>query len=132
MAVLAVVVAVVVVLTDDQSPPSTPAQGQSPTASPTTAKEPPSQVRLDDNGTALTLTWADPSDGTAPFIVAGGRAGEQPRAMGQVTPGGTRYVLNGLNPNLDYCFIVVAVYSTDDLLQSDQVCTNRESPTPSR
>jgi Fibronectin type III domain len=82
-------------------------------------------VRVDDSGTALTLTWTDPSGGTAPFIVAGAKKGEQPTAMAQITPGGTRYVLNGLNPKLDYCFIVVAVYSTEDLVQSDKVCTQR-------
>lgn len=132
-AIIATAVATIVVLTDDESPPSTrpQGQGQSTAASPTT-KEPPGQVRVDENGTALTLTWTDPSDGTAPFIVAGGRAGEQPRAMAQITPGSTRYVLNGLNPSLDYCFIVVAVYSADELVRSDQVCTERESPRPTR
>ena len=45
--------------------------------------------------------------------------------MAQLPPGGTRSVLNGLNPRLDYCFTVVAVYSTDQLVPSEVVCTHR-------
>ena len=35
----------------------------------------PADVKLVDNGGSVTLTWADPSNGMVPFIVAGGRDG---------------------------------------------------------
>jgi hypothetical protein len=129
-AVLAASVAAVVVLTDDRGGDASPPQGQVSTAPPSTPDTlPPSRVRLADERSSVTLTWADPSDGTAPFIVAGGRTGEQQRAMGQVPAGTTRYELNGLNANLNYCFIVIAVYSTDQLAPSEQVCTERSATT---
>jgi Tetratricopeptide repeat len=132
VAVLAATVAATVVLTggrggDAQAPQ---AQGTTQPAS-DAAAVPPGRVRLSDERSAVTLSWADSAGGRAPFIVAGGRAGEQPRALGEVPAGQTRYELNGLNPNLEYCFVVIAVYSADQLLPSEQVCTER-SPSPVR
>jgi hypothetical protein len=127
-AAVAASVAAVVVLTDGRGGDAAPPQGQgtgAPSSAP--AAQPPSRVRLDDERSSVTLTWTDPSGGAAPFIVAGGRAGEQQRAMGQVPAGTTRYALNGLNANLEYCFVVIAVYSTDRLLPSEQVCTARSA-----
>lgn len=128
-AVLASVVTVVVLVSDGGSSPQTP-QGQgSPTGQGTTANaQPPGDVQLRDDRNLVTVTWTDPADGTAPFIVAGARTGEQQRAMAQIAAGGTRYAVNGLNPNLDYCFTVLAVYSTEQLIPSVQVCTHRSSP----
>lgn len=128
-AVLAVTVAAVVVLTDrrDANPPSP--QGQDASTAPSSAPRalPPQRVRVSADGGVVTVTWADPSGGTAPFIIAGARAGEQQRAMGQVPAGTTRYQLNGLNARLDYCFVVVAVYSADELVPSERVCTQRSA-----
>ena len=45
--------------------------------------------------------------------------------MGQVGPTTTRFSLQGLNPDLDYCFAVVAVYSTSQFSTSPQTCTSR-------
>lgn len=131
-AVVASVVAAVAVLSDDGSPTPPEGQGASTAPAPTAEPSPPGRVRLDDDRNVVILTWTDPSDGTAPFIVAGAREGEQPRAMAQIQPGDTRYAVNGLNPNLDYCFIIVAVYSTDQLIQSERVCTERGSGASAR
>ncbi|HKT05283.1 MAG TPA: tetratricopeptide repeat protein [Rugosimonospora sp.] len=93
---------------------------------------PPADVRLRDDGGSVTLTWKDPGRGTLPFIVSGGRAGEQSHPYPPVPPGQTSFTVSGLNANLDYCFTVVAVYTTDQFAPSDLVCTRRGTPTPGR
>jgi hypothetical protein len=113
--------------------PRPTAAPSSPTAaSPSTgpAAGAPTNVRLRDEGVSITLSWTDPTNGEVPFIVAGGRAdqGYQPlRALGS---GQTTYTLNGLNPTLDYCFLVAAVYSADRTVPADPVCTHRRSSPP--
>jgi hypothetical protein len=79
------------------------------------------------------VSWQDPSGGTVPFIVTGARAGEQSRPFANLPPGRTTYTVNGLNPRLQYCFAVVAVYATDSVAVSELVCTRRASnPQPTR
>jgi hypothetical protein len=100
------------------------------TEGPKLGGDPPTDLRLRDEGSAITITWKDPSDGAVPFIVAGAQAGKPHRAMANVSPGETSYTVNGLNARLGYCFTVVAYYSTDTFATSGQVCTDRSSPTP--
>ena len=45
--------------------------------------------------------------------------------MGQVGPDQTTFDLQGLNAELDYCFAIVAVYSTSQFATSPQTCTSR-------
>ena len=71
------------------------------------------------------LFRSDPSAGTVPFFVEVGQAGGQMRLYGRLSPGETTYPVVGLNPKLDYCFSVVAVYSTTLLAPSSLVCTRR-------
>lgn len=92
----------------------------------------PAGVRLRDDGSTITVTWTDPSGGTTPFIVSVARAGEQARPFANLPIGTTTYTVNGLNPRLEYCLTVVAVYSTESFSASDLVCTQRIRPTPSR
>ncbi len=75
-------------------------------------------------------SWADPSAGTVPFIVAGGRSGQTLGALASVDAGRTSYTVNGLSPEVDYCFTVLAVYGTDRYATSGQVCTHRASASP--
>jgi hypothetical protein len=82
-------------------------------------------VALDDQGARIALTWIDPAAGKTTFLVTGGHPGELLKAMGQTGPGATQYALNGLNIKLDYCFAIVAVYSTSQFATSAQVCTSR-------
>lgn len=128
VAVIAAVVVVVVTLVGGAEPPASPV----PSVAATAAGDPPTDLKLRDDGATITITWTDPSAGTVPFVVAGGRAGQTLSAMASVDPGTTRYTVNGLNPRLDYCFTVLAVYSTETYATSGQVCTNRNgaSPTP--
>jgi hypothetical protein len=109
--------------------PSVPAS----TSSSSTGRAAAQRIQLRDQAGSVTLTWTDPTGGTVPFIVAGGRAGEKSRAFQSLPPGQTAYTVNGLNPGVDYCFAVVAVYSTNDVAASDLVCTHRiNAPSPSR
>jgi hypothetical protein len=89
---------------------------------------PPSDVTLQDFGTSIEVTWTDPGEGKTSFIVAGGHPGEVLKPMGEVGPGQTTYRLQGLNDQLDYCFAVLAVYSTTEFASSAQSCTSRPEP----
>jgi Tetratricopeptide repeat len=114
-------------------------RGTTPTASPSASvsapassnvttlptHKPPTDVKLRDNGDHATLTWTDPSGGTVPFLISGGRSGQEQHAYATVPAGTTTYPVNALNVNYDYCFVVIAVYSTTDLVTSDLVCTRR-------
>jgi hypothetical protein len=119
-------VAIQVLFTDGggETPPPGVTQG------PRLAGDPPTDLKLRVDGTAITVSWKDPSEGTVPFIVAGAQAGRQHKAMATINPGETTATINGLNPRLGYCFTVLAVYSTDQYAASGQVCTERNTPTP--
>jgi hypothetical protein len=109
-----------------QAGPSAPAASGPAASGPATRPaSAPTDLKLRDSGDTVTLTWADPSGGTVPFFVEAGPAGTQLRIMGQVSPGDTTYLVAGLNPRLDYCFSVVAVYSSTLVAPSDLVCTQR-------
>ena len=123
LAAIIAVVALVLVLASRQSHPKDNV--------PTLSGRPPTDVRLEDAGSDVRLTWTDPAGGRTTFLITGGRPGEVLRPLGQVGPGQTSYELHGLNADLDYCFAVVTVYSTTRLAPSAQSCTSRSStPTP--
>lgn len=107
-----------------EKPPPPASQG------PRLAGEPPTDLKVRVDGSAITVTWKDPTEGTVPFIVAGAQAGRQHKAMATINPGETSATINGLNPRLGYCFTVLAVYSSDEYAASGQVCTERNTPTP--
>jgi hypothetical protein len=86
----------------------------------------PTNVKLTDNKSAITITWTDPTSGTVQFAVLGGPSGTQPAVQKVLDPGITKLTLNGLNTTVDYCFTVVAFYSATDAARSDQICTNRQ------
>lgn len=129
MAALAATAVAAVALLDDPAPPPA-ASVAGPSAAPTLSGEPPGELRLHEEGSTITITWTDPTAGTVPFIIAGGRAGHELRPMTQVSPGDTSYRINGLNPRVDYCFTVAAVYSTSQFGVSGQVCTARGTRSP--
>lgn len=118
-----------VVLTRDDPPPAGTG-APAPTVAVTATGPPPGDLKLRDDSVTITLSWTDPSDGAVPFMVAGGRAGSALGVMATVDPGRTSYTVNGLSPRVDYCFTVLAVYSTDNFATSGQVCTTRERSTP--
>jgi hypothetical protein len=115
--VIIAVVALVVVLAHRGDDPASDV--------PTLSGPAPSNVRMRDYGSSVKLFWADPANGRVSFVITGGRPGEQLRPMGQVGPTTTTFDLNGLNADLDYCFAVVAVYTTSQFSTSPQTCTSR-------
>jgi hypothetical protein len=117
LAAIIAVIALVVVLASRQS--------NTKDNVPTVSGRPPTEVRLEANGSDVRLTWTDPASGRTTFLITGGHPGEVLRPMGQVGPGQTSYELHGLNAHLDYCFAIVAVYSSTTLAPSAQSCTSR-------
>jgi len=113
-AVLAAVIAVaalVFVLADrgrEPAGPDVPTLGGGP---------PPADVKLQDFGSSVQVTWTDTGAGRNSFIITGGRPGEVLKPMGEVGPGATSFELQGLNDQLDYCFAVVAVYGAAYITQ---------------
>ncbi|MCX4471307.1 fibronectin type III domain-containing protein [Micromonospora sp. NBC_01655] len=133
LVILAIVVGVAVLVfdRDEAAPP-----GSAPVSAPASASAvpkasgpPPGDLKLRDDSSTITLTWTDPSSGAVPFMVAGGRTGQKLGVLATVDPGQTSYTVNGLNSRVDYCFTVLAVYSTDAFATSGQVCTAR-TPAP--
>jgi hypothetical protein len=115
-----------------------PARGTHPGPQPSpTAKaeapQPPGGLKLRDDGTSITVTWTDPTGGAVPFIVMGGRSDTAPNFVGSVESGKTSYPVHGLSPAANYCFLVLAVYSSQSTVPSELACTRRgSSPSPGR
>lgn len=128
--VAAVLAAVAVLGGGDKPPPVAGSTTDAATQAPVVTAAPPTGLKLDAQGEAVGLSWADPADGRVPFVVTGGRRGERQAVMAQLDPGATTYRVNGLNPKLDYCFTVIALYSATQLAKSDQVCTSRATGSP--
>jgi hypothetical protein len=127
--VAAVAVLAVVLISPRPTPQAGTGTGTSPGATvssaPTASRVAPSDVKLRDDGNSITLTWTDPSDGTVPFFVEVGKPGAQLQLYNTLPRGETTYRVVGLNPRLDYCFSVIAVYGTDAVAPSNLVCTQR-------
>ncbi|MER5702779.1 fibronectin type III domain-containing protein [Micromonospora sp. NPDC002296] len=129
---LAIVVGVAVLVFGGDEAPPPGATAASASAGPKVSGPPPGGLKLRDDSSTISLTWTDPSSGAVPFMVAGGRTGQKLGVLATVDPGQTSYTVNGLNSRVDYCFTVLAVYSTDAFATSGQVCTARgPAPTPS-
>ncbi|GII21789.1 fibronectin type III domain-containing protein [Planosporangium mesophilum] len=113
-----------------RTPPRDPGPAASATAG-ADALKPPGDLKVRDDGSSVTLTWTDPSNGTVPFIVAGGREGSGFSPLQSVESGKTTYTLHGISSTADYCFMVAAVYSSQRTVPSQLACTRRgASPTP--
>jgi hypothetical protein len=130
VALAALVAATVVALVVLIRPHTAPTADGVPTTGPvssgsTTAGAAPTNVKLRDDGGTVTLTWTDPSSGTVPFFVEVGKPGAQLQLYNTLSPGETTYRVVGLNPKLDYCFSVIAVYGTNVVAPSNLVCTQR-------
>ncbi|GAA0723847.1 tetratricopeptide repeat protein [Dactylosporangium roseum] len=130
--VTAATVSFLVARRDDAAQPRRPvtSQASAPSSAPASSAgapgnpKAPGSLKLRDDRTSITLTWVDPSKGSVPFIVAGGQQGSL-RQLQVLAAGSTTYTINGLNPKLDYCFTVAAVYDTNSVELSDLTCTKR-------
>ncbi|HEU4349692.1 MAG TPA: fibronectin type III domain-containing protein, partial [Actinoplanes sp.] len=110
--------------TTSATPPAATASSRAP-APGTGGGDAPAGVRLRDNRDNVTLTWTYPKGSEGPVLVSGGRSGEPQRAFQQLPAGTSDYVVYGLNEQLDYCFTVAVVHSTDKVSPSQVVCTAR-------
>jgi hypothetical protein len=77
---------------------------------------------IQDLGTAVELTWIDPTDGEASFVISElGDAGARPVLA--VAAGQTQAIVGGLDPTAArYCFRVLAVLS-GQAFASSTTCT---------
>lgn len=127
------VAAAVVAVTLPRGEAGTPGPAATTTAAPpasTTAgagagEGAPAGVALRDNRDSVSLTWTYPKGSEGPVLISGGRAGQDRKAFQQLPAGSTDYVVYGLNNQLDYCFTVAVVHSTDDIAASAPICTAR-------
>ncbi len=76
-----------------------------------------------DNGSSITLSWNDESNGKAVTVVLDPTSPE-PRALGQVAPGITTFRVEGVDPAAKrVCFVLVAIVKeTQDRGVSQQFC----------
>ncbi|MEV0136556.1 fibronectin type III domain-containing protein [Dactylosporangium sp. NPDC050688] len=107
---------------DTASPTSSAVVDSTPATVPQIA---PEDVRLADERVAVTLTWRDQTAGEAVFYVLGAPAGGTPSTLANAARGTTTVRVNGLNPDVNYCFVLLAVLSVDEMAPSNEVCTNR-------
>jgi hypothetical protein len=103
-------------------PPSTPpATGGDPAFAPTLDP-------LTDQGADITLTWSDPTNGKAQFVVVDVTDTDR-KALATIAPGTTTYTVSDLDPAApQYCFQVIGLGLEDPTTQhgaSPQACTNR-------
>jgi hypothetical protein len=124
VAVLALVAVAVITLTSRRSPTAAPTPPSATKVS-VEGSGAPTNVRLTDHGASVTLTWTDPSHGTAAFLVTGTGPDNQQLQVRQVPQGQTTAVYDGLSPTARYCFKVSALYTFSRLSPSPAVCTIR-------
>ncbi|MFD3685650.1 protein kinase [Nocardiopsis sp. NPDC058631] len=85
----------------------------------------PTGVEVSDDLVGVSLSWTDNTGGATPHFVVGGPVGARTTSMANVSAGASTVDVSGLNPEVEYCFRVVAVQSTDVMAPSEEVCTAR-------
>lgn len=85
----------------------------------------PTDVALDDSGDTVEVAWTDNTDGQAVHQVVGGPVGADPVNLADVEIGTSEARVSGLEATEEYCFIVVAVLSVDEIAPSEETCTDR-------
>jgi Tetratricopeptide repeat len=110
--------------------PASTSTAASPTAAPDRPAGPfQAEQLLVQNGATpdgLTVTWFDPSGGTATPVVAIATATGQTVAVATLPPGTSSYAPHGLDPAADYCALV-ALYAdpTDTSAVATRACLHR-------
>ncbi|MFD3684113.1 protein kinase [Nocardiopsis sp. NPDC058631] len=85
----------------------------------------PTDVEMEDSGETVVLTWKDNAGEGAPHHVVGGPAGDTYAALTEVGPGTAEARVTGLDAAGEYCFVVIAVLSADEVAPSEEACTER-------
>jgi hypothetical protein len=99
--------------------------GSVPTNAVTGSVEPelaPTITELDDRGSSVELTWDDPTDGRAEFVIYH-TDDDGDEFVQRTDPGVTRTVVAGLDPDAQHCFLVVAILG-DSVGASETRCTS--------
>jgi serine/threonine protein kinase len=114
-----------------RSEPSEPSTRDTP-APPPAGNDPafaPTLNPLDDQGATITLTWSDPTNGNAQFVVVDVTDPAEQTALVTVAPGTTTYTVEELDPGAgQYCFRVIGIGLDDPATQngaSEPACTAR-------
>ena len=85
----------------------------------------PTGVGMEDSGDTVVLTWTDNAGEGTPHHVVGGPAGDAYAALTEVEPGTAQARVTGLDAAEEYCFVVIAVLSADEVAPSEEACTER-------
>jgi Tetratricopeptide repeat len=85
----------------------------------------PRNVTLHDDGTSITVSWTDPTDGTGSVLLALARAGQPAGPLRSLPPGTHEDRITGLDPTVDYCVVLAVAYPQDPVAPAAQVCTHR-------
>ncbi|MEU0236883.1 protein kinase [Nocardiopsis sp. NPDC006198] len=85
----------------------------------------PTGVEVEDSGGAVVLTWTDNAGEGTPHHVVGGPAGGAYTALAEAGPGAAEARVTGLDAAGEYCFVVIAVLSADEVAPSEEACTER-------
>ncbi|WP_436885776.1 protein kinase domain-containing protein [Nocardiopsis dassonvillei] len=96
-----------------------------PAAADPAAELAPTDIGLTDDLVAVSLAWTDNTGGESRHVVVGGPADARGTSMARTEAGESSVEISGLNPEVEYCFQVVAVHSTEVLAPSEEVCTDR-------
>lgn len=105
--------------TTDEEAPAEPMAAPSPLPE----GSPPSEVRLEDTLSAVTLSWADHTGGTGSYFVVGGQQGHAPATLARTGPGAVTAQVPTDDTQGEYCFVVVAVDGS--AAPAEEVCTTR-------
>ncbi len=85
----------------------------------------PTDVRLADAGSSVTLAWRDPTSGTVQFLITAAPASGAALPVRDVPRRITTITYSGLDLKVNYCFAVAAIYAFDKIAKSPTVCTDR-------
>ncbi|MDA0563660.1 fibronectin type III domain-containing protein [Streptomonospora sp. S1-112] len=100
-------------------------ESSAPTPSASAPDITPTGVALRDGNITVALSWEQGTGEEAVHYVVGGPTGGEESTMASVPAGESRVEITGLNPDVEYCFRVVAVQSTEVSAASERVCTER-------
>ncbi|GHC81932.1 hypothetical protein GCM10007079_22440 [Nocardiopsis terrae] len=113
---------------EQQSGANSPEEGESGAPAPPADRveeAAPTDVALEDTGHTVVVSWTDNTGPATAHQVVGGPAGESPGNLADAEPGAGQARVSGLDPGREYCFVVIAVLSVDEIAPSEQVCTER-------
>ncbi|MDE3723148.1 protein kinase [Nocardiopsis sp. N85] len=86
----------------------------------------PTGVTLEDSGDSVVLTWTTAEGAeSAPHHVVGGPSGDTPASLAEAAAGTAEARVEGLDPEAEYCFIVIALLGGDTIAHSEEACTDR-------